>query len=153
MTTLKKIIVSALISCLFIAFNLTPAFASSIEGYTYENISNQETSDLVNQRVIDILDENGIEYTIQDSNKIILKNPSSELVVEANNLVEKSFLDVVNSQDNNSNQIAPYATTYPTNWIHIPTYDIYGSTKIEKAGQVTVAAAVTYYLINHTTLA
>ncbi|EFI68461.1 hypothetical protein BFZC1_10347 [Lysinibacillus fusiformis ZC1] len=147
---MKKTISYVLISCLFFAFNLTPAFASSNEDHTIENIVFQESSS-VNERVINTLDENGIEYTIEENN-IILKNPSPELVEEANGLVEKSFLNEVNSQENTINQISPFAATYPTNWVHNPLYDTYGSTTIEKAGKVTVAAAVSYYLINVTSI-
>jgi len=110
---MKKTISYLLISCLFFAFNLTPAFASSNEDHTIENIVFQESSS-VNERVINTLDENGIEYTIEENN-IILKNPSPELVEEANGLVEKSFLNEVNSQEITINQISPFAATYPTN--------------------------------------
>lgn len=69
---MKKTISYLLISCLFFAFNLTPAFASSNEDHSIENIVFQENSS-VNERVINTLDENGIEYTIEENN-IILKN-------------------------------------------------------------------------------
>lgn len=77
--------------------------------------------------------------------KIILSSKiSPELVEEANGLVEKSFLNEVNSQEITINQISPFAATYPTNQIHNPLYDTYGSTTIEKAGKVNVAAAVLF---------
>ncbi|MEC1717901.1 hypothetical protein [Schinkia azotoformans] len=131
---MKKIFLLTFVLSIFIAFTISPAMASSSEGN-----DDQKIIPLVNERVVHVLQDNNIDYFIEDG-QITLKNPTSKILNNANALLENSMTYEI-QQDSISIQ-----TTYPTSWVYMRNYDRVASKKFTKATKTAFSTALIAWL-------
>ncbi|PZT57723.1 hypothetical protein [Paenibacillus silvae] len=90
--------------------------------------NNEKVSPVLDERVISILEQNNIDYQIQDGT-LKLSEITPETIATVNKLL--------NSESRNS-----LAATYPTPYTHMKNYDIYTSEKFQAATKTALGAAV-----------
>ncbi|OME82217.1 hypothetical protein BK120_16290 [Paenibacillus sp. FSL A5-0031] len=97
-----------------------------------------EAPPTVNERVVNILKENNIDFQIVDGN-IKLNQTSTEVITAVNNLL---------SSQSQLNRGSIAATAYPTPYTHMPLYNITKSKKFTAATKTAFGAAFTAWAKN-----
>lgn len=105
-----------------------------------ENLTEDTVPSMLDEKVIEILQENEIEYTITEDNQIQLVHPTSGDIEFANNLLKEYW----NQQEFFN------LTSYPTPWVEMRQYEIHSNNKFEVATKSAFAAAVSMWLIDKT---
>ncbi|MFB5759571.1 hypothetical protein, partial [Paenibacillus medicaginis] len=110
--------------CLLLVSSAPLAFAAE---------DNKDTSPVLNERIISILEKNNIGFEISEGSiKLLVATPES--ITEVNKLISSGF--------KNSPDSASIAAAYPTPYTHMKQYDIYNSQKFQAATKTALAAAV-----------
>ncbi|MBY0203741.1 MULTISPECIES: hypothetical protein [Paenibacillus] len=94
--------------------------------------NNEKVSPVIDERVINILEQNNIDYQIQDGT-LKLSEITPEAIATVNKLLNSEF----KTESKNS-----LAATYPTPYTHMKNYDIYTSEKFQAATKTALGAAV-----------
>ncbi|QDX90941.1 hypothetical protein EEL30_00205 (plasmid) [Brevibacillus laterosporus] len=126
---MKKISLLFLVFCLCLVSGVPMASAAS---------DSEKAGPVPNERVINVLKDNNIDFEIVDGS-IKLNEPTSEVVSEANNLL--------NSESQLS---AVAATSYPTSWVHMRAHDVTKSKKFTAATKTAFVATFTAWARNIT---
>lgn len=100
-----------------------------------------------NKRVVDVLTNSKIEFSVDSNGNIKLKNTNPNNVKLANNLIEAKF----NTTNRSFLQTTSMkAGKYPTSWMSYKTYDRTINKKFQKATRTAIAAAVSAWLMDYT---
>lgn len=102
---------------------------------------------LSNKRVVDVLTNSKIEFSVDSNGNIKLKNTNSNNIKLANKLIETQF------NTTNRSFLQPSsmkAGKYPTSWISYKQYDRTISKKFQKAARTAIAAVVSAWLVDYT---
>jgi len=127
---MRRIFTLFLSACLLLVFSVPLASATE---------NNEKVQPMLNERIIDILERNNINFQISNGN-ITLVETSPEFTAEVNELLVSEF--------NTLNNVGSFAVSYPTPYQHMPLYDIYDSKKFQAATKVALGAAVVEWAKN-----
>ncbi|RED57936.1 hypothetical protein [Cohnella phaseoli] len=94
----------------------------------------QEPKPLVNERVIQFLEKNNIDFHIENGNIILTKVTTNDIAL-VNELL-------ISDQQINRNAL----TSYPTAWTHMINYDVVTSKKFKKATKTAFVTAVLTFI-------
>ncbi|WP_062197681.1 hypothetical protein [Massilibacterium senegalense] len=114
-------------------------YSNNEDGLRNEN--NQQFVPLLNERVVNVLEKNNIDFHIENGYIIKLNQPSPELIDHVNVLL-------ANSMDSEFQQrsMRLAASKYPTSWVYMKQYDRVTSKKFTKATKTAFVTAVTAWL-------
>ncbi|WP_236692989.1 hypothetical protein [Aneurinibacillus tyrosinisolvens] len=105
---MKRLYALLLSICLLVVFSVPVAAAAKV---------NEKAPSVPNERIINILKKNNIDFQMVDGN-VKLNDTSPKSIAEVNKLL---------SSQSQINNMAIAATSYPTAYVHMSTYDIYTS--------------------------
>lgn len=143
----KANIVCILLVLTILSTSFSTVFAQSdSELETQEKNVTNET--IVDQRVIDLLESEKIEYLITEKNIIQLKNSDPKEISMLNDKLNSNF-----NQETLSNTTTSKASQYPTPWYHVKTWDRRTSKHFIKATKTAFLSAVTGWLTGWATTA
>ncbi|MDT3428661.1 hypothetical protein J2Z22_004254 [Paenibacillus forsythiae] len=129
---MKKLSTLFLSVCILIVFSVPIASAAELP---------PTPNPTPNERVLNLLKENNIDYKIVDGN-IKLDKTSEEAIADVNKLL---------SSQSQFSRSSITATSYPTSYIHMVQYDITDSKKFTAATKTAFTVAFTAYAKNITT--
>jgi hypothetical protein len=145
---MKKIFVFLVVFCIFVGGGnfSTHALAESKPATDLDDKSKQQPLPLLNERVVNVLVKNNIDFQIEDGYIIKLTQPSPELIARVNTLLEESA--VSGPQQKSINSTA--AKKYPTAWVYMKQYDRTKDKKFTKASKTAFATVITSWLTGFT---
>lgn len=124
---MKKLVTLVLTFCLLLVAVVPFAGATGVS-----NSSVNENSAFVNERVVNLLENNNIDFEIVDG-KLSLTDLSSDSIAEVNELLKLTA-------NNQAKSVSALATTYPTSYIHLQQYDRVTSAKFSAATKYALSA-------------
>lgn len=155
---MKKGFVILVLSCILIGIGVSPisTFAKSNEIIDLTGTSLDKAVPMIDERVVNVLTENNIDFHIENGYIIKLNESSPKLLVEVNNLLEESMniemeqkVSVLEGSGSNVlGQATTFAAkaTYPTAWTAMKLDNRITSKKFTKATKTAFVAALAAWM-------
>lgn len=133
-------IISIILVLMILLTNFSTVFAqNNNELETQSKDYNNEN--IIDQSVVDLLENENIEYLITKDNIIQLKNLDTKEISMLNNKLSSNFNQETLSKTSVSKQ-----SKYPTEWYHVKTWDRRTNKRFIKATKTAFAAGVTSWV-------
>ncbi|RST60241.1 hypothetical protein D5F11_007240 [Siminovitchia terrae] len=142
---MKKMFIFLLVFCTFFMFSISSTFASTgqVDALPSDDAEFENLTPMVDERVVNLLKENNIDFHIEDGYLIQLDNVTPELIADVNNKLEEDFEE--------QGSVALFAAKkYPTPYQYMKTYDRVFSKKFTMATKVAFSAGMTSWLTGKT---
>lgn len=122
-----KKVVAAVTLCAFSLGIAVPVYAN-VEKTTDSGILSKSEMNELQLQTVNSFEEKGISVVMSSDGKIKLANPTAENILNANQTLAKA------------------KSSYPTEWVHMPLYDVYKSKRLKAASASAFATALTALL-------